>query len=98
MGIWICTAGGGGGGNLWVTSPLQAPQTTMMTPWGTPRALGNILAVSEKRGSCACKVHYFINTKATSLFKQKIKPVKLRWTQAWRRMNKKGKAQGCGFR
>merc|ERR1712050_111057 len=25
-------------------------------------------------------------------FHQRIKPVKLRWTQAWRRMNKKGKA------
>merc|ERR1712118_205921 len=37
------------------------------------------------------KSHFFINTKAASLFHQKIKPVKLRWTQAWRRMNKKGK-------
>merc|ERR1712186_307645 len=27
-----------------------------------------------------------------SLFHGRIKPVKLRWTQAWRRMNKKGKA------
>merc|ERR1719456_610929 len=26
----------------------------------------------------------------------KIKPVKLRWTQAWRRMNKKGKADESG--
>ena len=42
------------------------------------------------------KVHYFINRKATSLFKQKIKPVKLRWTQAWRRMNKKGKVDESG--
>merc|ERR1712032_521225 len=33
-----------------------------------------------------------INAKADSLFHQRIKPVKLRWTQAWRRMNKKGKA------
>merc|ERR1712232_1069260 len=38
------------------------------------------------------KVHYFITAKADSLFHQRIKPVKLRWTQAWRRMNKKGKA------
>merc|ERR1712087_654873 len=30
--------------------------------------------------------------KADSLFHGRIKPVKLRWTQAWRRMNKKGKA------
>merc|ERR1711879_374764 len=37
------------------------------------------------------KMHFFISTKAASLFHQRIKPVKLRWTQAWRRMNKKGK-------
>merc|ERR1712007_251431 len=36
-------------------------------------------------------VHFFITAKADSLFHQRIKPVKLRWTQAWRRMNKKGK-------
>merc|ERR1740138_2016421 len=42
------------------------------------------------------KVHFFISTKAAALFKQKIKPVKLRWTQAWRRMNKKGKADESG--
>merc|ERR1719454_2609483 len=35
----------------------------------------------------------FINAKADSLFHQKIKPVKLTWTQAWRRMNKKGKVE-----
>merc|ERR1712066_613706 len=34
----------------------------------------------------------FITAKADSLFHQRIKPVKLRWTQAWRRMNKKSKA------
>merc|ERR1712224_339824 len=38
------------------------------------------------------KVHYFISAKADSLFHQRIKAVRLRWTQAWRRMNKKGKA------
>merc|ERR1712113_1248689 len=38
------------------------------------------------------KVSFFISAKADSLFHQRIKPVKLRWTQAWRRMNKKGKA------
>eukprot|EP00928_Gymnodinium_smaydae_P005681 TRINITY_DN1193_c1_g2_i3.p2 TRINITY_DN1193_c1_g2~~TRINITY_DN1193_c1_g2_i3.p2 ORF type:complete len:164 (-),score=61.24 TRINITY_DN1193_c1_g2_i3:47-538(-) len=38
------------------------------------------------------KVNFFISAKADSLFHQRIKPVKLRWTQAWRRMNKKGKA------
>merc|ERR1712190_242659 len=37
------------------------------------------------------KVHFFISQKVESLFHQRIKPVKLRWTQAWRRMNKKGK-------
>ena len=37
------------------------------------------------------KVSFFINAKADSLFHQRIKSVKLRWTQAWRRMNKKGK-------
>eukprot|EP00448_Togula_jolla_P023799 CAMPEP_0170590268 /NCGR_PEP_ID=MMETSP0224-20130122/11779_1 /TAXON_ID=285029 /ORGANISM="Togula jolla, Strain CCCM 725" /LENGTH=161 /DNA_ID=CAMNT_0010914053 /DNA_START=89 /DNA_END=574 /DNA_ORIENTATION=- len=39
------------------------------------------------------KVHFFITAKADSLFHQRIKPVKLRWTQAWRRMNKKGKVE-----
>merc|ERR1711972_799408 len=38
------------------------------------------------------KVSFFITAKADSLFHQRIKPVKLRWKQAWRRMNKKGKA------
>ena len=37
------------------------------------------------------KSSLFISSKADSLFHQKIKPVKLRWTQAWRRMNKKGR-------
>ena len=36
------------------------------------------------------KTHFFSTGKVSSLFHQKIKPVKLRWTQAWRRMNKKG--------
>ena len=35
------------------------------------------------------RVHYFISTKARSLFTQKIKPVKLTWTTAWRAYNKK---------
>ena len=35
------------------------------------------------------RMHYFISTKARSLFHQKIKPVKLTWTQAWRAFNKK---------
>eukprot|EP00440_Ansanella_granifera_P017949 gb/GFBE01019493.1/.p1 GENE.gb/GFBE01019493.1/~~gb/GFBE01019493.1/.p1 ORF type:complete len:157 (+),score=64.77 gb/GFBE01019493.1/:1-471(+) len=39
------------------------------------------------------KVHFFISAKADALFHQRIKPVKLRWTQAWRRMNKKGKVE-----
>ena len=37
------------------------------------------------------KSSLFITSKVDSLFHQKIKPVRLRWTQAWRRMNKKGK-------
>merc|ERR1719226_463103 len=44
------------------------------------------------------KVSYFINAKAESLFQQRIKPVKLRWTQAWRRMNKKGKVDEAAKR
>merc|ERR1712223_113960 len=35
------------------------------------------------------RTHYFISTKARSLFHQKIKPVKLTWTLAWRAYNKK---------
>merc|ERR1739847_172235 len=35
------------------------------------------------------RIHYFISTKARSLFHQKIKPVKLTWTTAWRAHNKK---------
>eukprot|EP00933_Yihiella_yeosuensis_P036341 TRINITY_DN300_c0_g2_i3.p2 TRINITY_DN300_c0_g2~~TRINITY_DN300_c0_g2_i3.p2 ORF type:complete len:157 (-),score=63.09 TRINITY_DN300_c0_g2_i3:194-664(-) len=42
------------------------------------------------------KMHFFINSKADALFHQRIKPVKLRWTQAWRRMNKKGKVEEGG--
>ena len=39
------------------------------------------------------KVHFFLNSKSARLFKNRIKPVKLRWTQNWRRMNKKGKTE-----
>ncbi len=35
------------------------------------------------------KLYFFISCKARCLFHQKIKPVKLTWTQAWRRHNKK---------
>lgn len=35
------------------------------------------------------RTHYFISTKARSLYHQKIKPVKLTWTTAWRAYNKK---------
>merc|ERR1712020_4938 len=35
------------------------------------------------------RTHYFISAKARSLFHQKIKPVKLTWTLAWRAYNKK---------
>lgn len=37
------------------------------------------------------KVHFFISSKTKSLFHQRIKPVKLTWTQASRRFNKKTK-------
>lgn len=39
------------------------------------------------------KVHFFISHKVASLFRQRIRPVKLHWTQAWRKMNKKGKSE-----
>ncbi|CAE7884004.1 GTPBP1, partial [Symbiodinium sp. KB8] len=42
------------------------------------------------------KVNFFISAKADSLYHQRIKPVKLRWTQAWRRQNKKGKVEEGG--
>lgn len=37
------------------------------------------------------KLHFFISSKTRSLFLQRIKPVKLTWTQASRRFNKKTK-------
>merc|ERR1711959_319827 len=39
------------------------------------------------------KVHFFITSKTRTLFHQKIKPVKLTWTQASRRFNKKIKVE-----
>lgn len=39
------------------------------------------------------RVSFFLTKKADSLFHQKIKAVKLTWSQAWRRMNKKGKLE-----
>jgi len=39
------------------------------------------------------KTHIFLNRKVAALFTQRMKPVKLRWTQAWRRQNKKGKSE-----
>merc|ERR1719158_2076493 len=42
------------------------------------------------------KVHLFINHKCISLFRQRIKPVKLTWTPNWRRKNKKGKQDDAG--
>jgi large subunit ribosomal protein L24e len=38
------------------------------------------------------KVYYFFSSKVASLFHQRKKAVKLTWTQAWRRFNKKIKA------
>ena len=48
---------------------------------------GHGLKFASKDG----KVHFFISSKVRSLYHQKIKPVKLTWTQAWRRFNKKVK-------
>jgi len=39
------------------------------------------------------KLLAFIDRKCRSLFTQKIKAQRLRWTQAWRRRNKKSKAE-----
>ena len=39
------------------------------------------------------KTHMFISSKTRSLYHQKIKPVKLTWTQASRRFNKKTKIE-----
>merc|ERR1711907_302895 len=39
------------------------------------------------------KVHFFVSSKTRTLFHQKIKPVKLTWTQASRRYNKKIKVE-----
>ena len=39
------------------------------------------------------RVHFFIGSKQRCLFLQKIKPVKLTWTQAWRRDKKKSKVE-----
>jgi large subunit ribosomal protein L24e len=48
---------------------------------------GHGLKFASKDG----KLHFFITSKVRSLYHQKIKPVKLTWTQAWRRFNKKVK-------
>ena len=39
------------------------------------------------------KVHVFLFSKCAKLFQQRKKPVKLHWTQNWRKMNKKGKTE-----
>eukprot|EP00920_Eleutheroschizon_duboscqi_P029001 GHVT01070357.1.p1 GENE.GHVT01070357.1~~GHVT01070357.1.p1 ORF type:complete len:162 (+),score=32.73 GHVT01070357.1:495-980(+) len=44
------------------------------------------------------KVHIFIGSKTASLARQKLKPVKLTWTQGWRRMNKKGRIEATSRR
>ena len=44
------------------------------------------------------KVYYFITHKARSLFAQRKKAVKLTWTQAWRRFNKKTKVDDISKR
>ncbi|KAF7456073.1 ribosomal protein RPL24 [Cryptosporidium felis] len=42
------------------------------------------------------RVSTFLNQKCASLFHQKIKPVKLKWSIGWRRMNKKLTSQSSG--
>jgi len=44
------------------------------------------------------KTNIYITKKAMKLQHQKIKPAKLTWTQAWRRMNKKGKVDAAKSR
>ena len=44
------------------------------------------------------RVHYFISKKCASLFHKKTKPVKLTWTTAWRRFNKKIKVEDVSKR
>jgi Ribosomal protein L24E len=39
------------------------------------------------------KITLYIGSKTRSLARQRIKPVKLTWTQDWRRLNKKGRAE-----
>ena len=41
------------------------------------------------------RIVHLIGSKARSLFHQKIKPVKLTWTTAWRQFNKKVKVDDC---
>jgi len=38
----------------------------------------------------------FLNSKCKSLYQQRIKPAKLRWTAAWRRMHKKDRRDQTG--
>merc|ERR1712018_898827 len=60
---------------------------------GTDRCLYTEYKIYPGRGSRLVtkdgRLHYFISTKARSLFTKKIKPVKLTWTTAWRAYNKK---------
>ena len=39
------------------------------------------------------KIYIFLSHKVRSLHHQRVKPVKLTWTQTWRRFNKKGKTE-----
>ena len=39
------------------------------------------------------RTYYFFGSKARQLFHRKIKPVKLTWTLAWRRFNKKNRVE-----
>lgn len=37
------------------------------------------------------RLHFFVSNKARQMYHQKIKAVKLTWTTAWRKFNKKGR-------
>ena len=54
------------------------------------------LQVHSRRLRDQCKPSLLISVVANSLFQQRIRSVKSRWTQAWRCVNKEGKADETG--
>eukprot|EP00386_Alphamonas_edax_P010133 GDKI01032948.1.p2 GENE.GDKI01032948.1~~GDKI01032948.1.p2 ORF type:complete len:164 (+),score=43.94 GDKI01032948.1:6-497(+) len=55
---------------------------------------GKVIRLIAKDG----RITIFTSSKVKSLIQQRIKAVKLRWTQAWRRHNKKGKTEDVSRR